>query len=154
AQASFATGSPYPPTQSMMVNNYPPLSFYLVGVVSRLTGDAVIAGRIVALAALLAVALGIETTARQMGCNRLEALFAALLFTAGLMLTTDYAGMNDPQLLGHAVQIGGLVVVLREPRTSRAMVGAAALFTIAFFIKHNLIVLPAAVAIWLLLADR
>ena len=31
-----------------MVNNYPPLSFYLVGALARLTGDAVIAGRILA----------------------------------------------------------------------------------------------------------
>jgi hypothetical protein len=34
------------------------------------------------------------------------------------------------------------------------MVFAAALFVAAFFVKHNLVVLPAAVALWLLLADR
>ncbi|HEY0105187.1 MAG TPA: hypothetical protein VGB91_03825, partial [Rhizomicrobium sp.] len=42
----------------------------------------------------------------------------------------------------------------REPRTPRAMVGAALLFTLAFFIKHNLVVLPAALALWLALLDR
>jgi hypothetical protein len=114
---ALSTGSPYPPPHSLLINNYPPLSFYLVGAISWETGDAIIAGRIVALASLFAVALGIETAARQMGCTRLEALFAALFFTAGLMLTTDYAGMDDPQLLGHAIAMGGLVLVLREPRT-------------------------------------
>ncbi len=82
AQAAAATGSPYPAAQSLMINNYPPLSFYLVGALARLTGDAVIAGRIVALASLFALALGIETAARRMGCDRLEAAFAALFFTA------------------------------------------------------------------------
>ena len=103
---------------------------------------------------LFAVALGIETAARRMGCTRLEALFAALFFTAGLMLTTDYAGMDDPQLLGHAIAMGGLLLVLHEPRTPRLMAAAALAFTLAFFVKHNLVVLPAAAAAWLLLADR
>ncbi|MEJ0028055.1 MAG: glycosyltransferase family 39 protein [Rhizomicrobium sp.] len=154
AQAAMATGSPYPAPQSLLIDNYPPLSFYIVGAVAALTGDAVIAGRIVALAALFAVALGIETAARRMGCSRMEAAFAALFFAAGVMLTSDYAGMDDPQMLGHAVAIGGLVVALREPRTPRAMVVAALLFALAFFVKHNLVVLPLAVAAWLALLDR
>jgi hypothetical protein len=111
-------------------------------------------GRIVALASFLAVVLAIDAAARRMGCSRTEALFAALLFAAQLMLTTDYVGMDDPQLLGHAVAMGGLLVALREPRTPRTMVFAAALFVLAFFVKHNLVVLPAAIGLWLFLADR
>lgn len=154
AHAAMTTGSPYPPPQGLMFNNYPPLSFYLVGALGVLGGDAIIAGRVVALASLLAVASGIAAAARLMGCSRLEAAFAALFFAAGLMLTSDYAGMDDPQLLGHAIAMGGLVLALREPRTPRLMVAAAALFTLAFFVKHNLIVLPAALGLWLLLANR
>ncbi len=70
------------------------------------------------------------------------------------MLTSDYAGMDDPQMLGHAIAIGGLLAVLREPRTPRAMVLAALLFVAAFFVKHNLVVLPLAVTAWLILLDR
>lgn len=154
AQAAITTGSPYPAAQSAMVDNYPPLSFYVVGIVAKIVGDAVIAGRIVALAAFVALAAGIEACARTMGANRTQALFAALFFSAGLMLTSDYVGMDDPQMLGHAIAIGGLWLVLREPRLPRDMVGAAALFTIAFFVKHNLVVLPLAVAMWLALLDR
>ncbi len=153
-QAVRTTGSPYPPADGLLINNYPPLSFYLIAAVSQLTGDAIVAGRIVALAALLAVALGIETAARMMGCSRIEALFAALLFTAGLMLTTDYVGMDDPQMLGHAIAMGGLLLALREPRSPRLMAAAAFALTLAFFVKHNLIVLPLALAAWLFLADR
>ncbi|HEX4302579.1 MAG TPA: glycosyltransferase family 39 protein [Rhizomicrobium sp.] len=153
-QAVLKTGSPYPPPGGLLINNYPPLSFYLVAAISQITGDAIVAGRIVALAALLGVALGIETAARMMGCNRIEALFAALLFTAGLMLTTDYVGMDDPQLLGHALATGGLLLALREPRSPRLMAAAAFALTLAFFVKHNLIILPVALAAWLFLADR
>ena len=153
-QMLSTTGSPYPKPSSLLFNNYPPLSFYLVAAVAKLTGDAIIAGRVVALAALIAVALGIERAAVAMGCTRPQGLFAALMFAAGLMLTSDYAGMDDPQMLGHAIAMGGLLLALREPRTQRLMVGAAFCLTLAFFVKHNLIVLPLALGAWLLLADR
>jgi hypothetical protein len=153
-QAAMTTGSPYPPAHSLMINNYPPLSFYVVGLIAKLVGDAVIAGRVVATVALAAVALSVDLAARRMGCNRIEATFAALFFTAGVMLTSDYSGMDDPQMLGHAVAMAGLIIVLREPQTSRAMVSAALLFAFAFFIKHNLVVLPLAVTAWLSLLDR
>ena len=154
AQAAMTTGSPYPTPSSLMIDNYPPLSFYIVGAVSCLTGDAIVAGRAVALASLIAVALGIGAAASRMGCGRWEAAFAALFFPAVVMLTTDYAGMDDPQMLAHAIAIGGLLLVLGEKQTPRAMVGAALLFAISIFVKHNLVALPAAVAIWLALLDR
>lgn len=154
AQSVLSSGSPYPKPSGLLFNNYPPLSFYLVAAVSKLTGDAVVAGRLVALAAFLAVAFGIERAAAAMGCTRPQTLFTALFFAAGLMLTSDYVGMDDPQLLGHAIATGGLLLVLREPRTPRLMVGAALCLALAFFVKHNLIVLPLALGAWLLLADR
>jgi hypothetical protein len=154
ADAALRIGSPYPAAQSYLINNYPPLSFYLVGALGRLTGDTIVAGRIVALASFLAVTLGIDAAARRMGCSRMEALFAALLFAAQLMLTTDYVGMNDPQLLGHAIAMGGLLIALETPRTPRTMVFAAALCVLAFFVKHNLVVLPTALGFWLFLVDR
>jgi hypothetical protein len=89
-----------------------------------------------------------------MNCAREAATLGAVLFLAAIMLTSDYAGMDDPQMLGHAVAIGALLVIVREPRTPRRMAGAALLFTIALFIKHNLVVLPAAAALWLVLSDR
>lgn len=154
AQSVLSSGSPYPKPSDLLFNNYPPLSFYVVAAVSKLTGDAIVAGRIVALTAFLAVAFGMERAAVAMGCTRPQALFAALLFATGLMLTSDYVGMDDPQLLGHAIAMGGLLLALREPRTPRLMVGAALCLALAFFVKHNLIVLPLALGGWLSLADR
>lgn len=154
AQLAMRTGSPYPPVDSLLVNNYPPLSFYVSGEIARITGDAIIAGRIVSLLALGVLFFGIMRAARLMGCSAPTALFAALLLVACLLLTSDYVGMNDPQLLGHAVAIWGLVVILDSPKSSRSMVLAALIFTVAFFVKHNLILLPVALAIWLTLVER
>jgi len=154
AQRAMLTGSPYPPDGGLMINNYPPLSFFIVGSLAHTLGDAIIVGRIVSLLALGFCALAIADAAREMGCDRTQGTFAALLFVSCVMLTSDYAGMNDPQLLGHAISLFGLVVALRQPRGPRAMVASALLCVLALFVKHNLIFLPLSLAFWLLLADR
>ena len=45
----------YPDAGSFMVNNYPPLSFYLVGLLGHFTGDLIIAGRIISLASFVCI---------------------------------------------------------------------------------------------------
>lgn len=142
-------GPLYPPAGSLMVNNYPPLSFYLVAAVTHLTGDAVLAGRAVAFAAFAATCGGIFLAARFLGAVRQTAMLGALFFAAALLVASDYVGIDDPQMLGHAVQIAALLMILR----GRA-VAAALLFVISLFIKHNLIALPLATALWLLVQDR
>ncbi len=144
-------GSPYPAASSLMTNNYPPLSFYFIGL---LGGDAIITGRVVALISFLFVAATVVLATLRMGCTWMEATFAGLLFMSCLLLTSDYVGMDDPQLLGHAVAMAGFLVMLREPRIPRAMVIAALIFTVAFFIKHNLVLLPVAAGVWLFFLDR
>ena len=50
-------GPLYPGPNSLVFNNYPPLSFYVVGALGRyVIGDLIVAGRIVALVSLLASA--------------------------------------------------------------------------------------------------
>jgi len=56
--AQAMSGTPlYPPADSLLSNNYPPLSFYIVGIAGRVVGDNVIAGRLVAFASFLTVGL-------------------------------------------------------------------------------------------------
>jgi hypothetical protein len=62
--------------------------------------------------------------------------------------------MSDPQLIGHAVQLAAVPVLLKAPRSTGAICGAALLLVLGFFFKHNLIVLPIALAIWLAMEDR
>lgn len=154
AQRAMLTGSPYPPDGNLMINNYPPLSFFIVGSLARVLGDAIVVGRMVSLLALVFCALAIADAAREMGCDRTQGVFAALLFVSCIMLTSDYAGMNDPQLLGHAISLCGLLFALRQPRSPRAMVASALLCVLTLYVKHNLIFVPLSLACWLFLIDR
>lgn len=154
AELAMRTGSPYPPAGGFLVNNYPPLSFYLIGRLARINGDAIVMGRVVSLLSVAVTAFGIERILALMGCSRSQAIFAALLFIACLMLTSDYVGIDDPQLVGHAISLWGAFVLLRAPDNARNSVIAALLFVVAFFVKHNLVWLPLALAAWLTLVNR
>ena len=142
-------GALYPGAHSGMVDNYPPLSFYIVGLVAKLAGDAIVAGRIVSLASLIFVAAAIAVAARELSAAKPAAWFAALWFLAGLLVFTDYVAMDDPQLLGHAIDVAGLLLLLRG-----RMAAAAFAMAVALFVKHNLVALPLATLWWLALTER
>src|SRR5258706_9934134 len=72
--AAISGGAFYPGPHAFMINNYPPLSFYLVGALGVLLGDNIVAGRVVSLAAFLFVAVMIGLSARRMGCGRAACL--------------------------------------------------------------------------------
>jgi hypothetical protein len=154
ASAAISGQQFYPPAQSFLVNNYPPLSFYLVGGLGHFLGDMIVAGRVLSFAGFAGVALGIFVVLRIMACKPVEALFAVSVFMACLLLNSDYVGMDDPQLLGHAVAMAGLIVLLQDHRRLPGLIVAALLFTLAFFIKHNLVILPLAITVWLAVYDR
>lgn len=152
--AAMAGGPLYPDPRSFLFDNYPPLSFYIVGALGALVGDNIVAGRMVSLLATLGAAAGIFTTLRRMQAGLAEASFAALLFVGGLLVFTDYVGMDDPQLLAHALALAGLAILVKRPHAPRSLAGAALLMTLAGFVKHNLIALPIAAAAWLAIQDR
>ncbi|HEX4159808.1 MAG TPA: glycosyltransferase family 39 protein [Rhizomicrobium sp.] len=154
AAAAMSGYGLYPATGSFMINNYPPLSFYLVGLLGLLTGDQIVAGRIVALASFVCICGFAVLSVRRLGAGQQGALFSAVLLAATLFLTSDYVGMDDPQLLGHAFQLAALLLVLREPRTALRVFAASVLFVAGGFVKHNLFVLPLATGLWLALFDR
>jgi hypothetical protein len=155
AAAAIAGQTLYPDTSSFMTNNYPPLSFYTTGLLGKTVGDNIVAGRILSLTSFLLVSGGIAILARKWSCRRSEALFTALFFAASLLLFSDYVGMNDPQLLGHALQISGLVLLVVPRRESHLNdIAVAALFVAGWFVKHNLVALPLASIIWLSTRDQ
>jgi 6-pyruvoyl-tetrahydropterin synthase related domain len=145
----------YPQDQTLHSNNYPPLSFYLVGGLGALIGDNVVAGRLVSLTALIAVAAEIALAVRLLGGTWWVAAFAGLLFVPGAMgLDHRTVGGNEPHLLAHAVMLAGLLVLLKSPGSARHVAGAALLMVAGGLIRHNLLGLPLAVTLWLLLRDR
>lgn len=124
-------------------NNYPPLSFFLVGALGSLLGDPVLAGRLVSLAALGGIALACGRIVRVAGGEKWERLLAiatgALLFAC---FATDYLGMDDPQLLGQAFATWALAVHLGGAQSIRRTLLTALLVTVSVMTKHNLILVP------------
>src|SRR5262249_20668140 len=53
ADAAMGAAPLYPPTDTLIVNNYPPLSFYAVGALGKVFGDALYVGRIMSLLAVV-----------------------------------------------------------------------------------------------------
>lgn len=145
----------YPKADAFTPNNYPPLSFYLVAVVSLVLGDPVIAGRLMALIGLLGVAFWISRILLLFDAHRFVALCTSLLFLAFIgAYHPNYVGMNDPQWFAHAVMMAGLTLVIRRSDHAGSIVGAAALMVVAGFVKHSLVSLPAAVTIWMITVGR
>ena len=154
AAATTAPATLYPAKASLLTNNYPPLSFFLVGGLARLTGDAIIAGRIVAFLSTLGTGVCFALAARAAGCAWRHSLFAALLFWAAPWVIVRFSALNDPQMLGNFLDAVGLVVILSSPRETLHLALAALFLTAAEFVKPLFVTLPLALLIWLFVYDR
>src|SRR5690348_3868424 len=154
-QSAAWTGAPlYPGPHDFMINNYPPLSFFAVGALGAALSDNIFAGRIVSLAAFAVAFSLVAACAWRMGARPLAAAFGACFFAATVLAFSDYVGMNDPQLLAHAMQLFALSIVLREPRSAFSISSAAVVFSVSLFVKHNLIALPLSILLWLGIYER
>ena len=155
ASAMQAPRTLYPGPQSLLTNNYPPLSFFIVGAASKLTGlDAIIAGRLVAFVSTLGIGLCLGFAARQMGCSAAKAAVAALLFWAAPWVIVKFSAMDDPQMLGNLLDAVALVLILRAPRTILSIALAALFLTLAEFVKPLYVTLPLALLAWLFVYER
>lgn len=151
----------YPAEGSFTENNYPPLSFYVEALVTLAVGDAIFATRLTAFACQLITGLNVGLVAWSLTGRRDHGLLVGLFFLAFTAVAfSDYTAMADPQWLGHAFQTTGLAILLRGLRRGSERVAtidavACAAFLVAGgFVKHNLIGLPAACGLWLLVYDR
>lgn len=156
--ARALAGQPlYTDAASPISNNYPPLSFYLVGWFGRLIGDPVIGGRLLCLAGLLTVAAIIQRIVTRIGAS-VWGWFAAGVFLLYIaVIAPRYIAANDPQWLAEAVMMAALPLLIgRGQAMARpaAIVGAALLMLTAGLIKHNQVALPIAVTLWLAVYDR
>ncbi|WP_428375137.1 hypothetical protein [Lichenicoccus sp.] len=165
--AGFATravrpdaGPLYPGPGSLVFDNYPPLGFLIVGAAGRFVlGDMIVAGRVLALLALLASAALLGLCVRQLGGSVRAAWAAALLLPLFIgIYFSGYVAMDDPQWLAHAFMLAGLAMLLRHHALRRLrqrtipspqIVLAAALMVAGGFVKHNLVALPLATTLWL-----
>jgi len=145
----------YPSIDSFIQNNYPPVSFYVVGAVSWLTGDTLIAGRLVALGSLLVVCAAMGVIVLRLTRSTILAGLAGLIIFAVIAGNYQiYVAYDDPQMLGHAFMALGALCLTADKLTRRRIMAASALMLLGGFTKHMLVALPAAASLWLLLRGR
>ena len=150
ADAAMGRTPLYPSHDQLITNNYPPLSFYIVGAFGRLIGDPVLAGRLLSLAAVVATAMGAAVAIKCLGGSTTAAGIGAAYFVATMCrFFTSYVGMNDPHLLGQAVMTLGFVAFLRAMARDCGYSTPILLMVAAGFIKHNIIVTPLTALVWL-----
>jgi hypothetical protein len=140
----------YPPNDGLVANNYPPLSYYVIGWLGLLFGDPLYVGRAISLIATLGVGAAAAAVARQFGGSRAASLIAGFWFVATMARFFEfYVGMNEPQIFGLAVMAAGFAWFWKRRAQGRAVEPAVLLMVLAGFIKHNFITLPMVALIWL-----
>ncbi len=156
ADTAARGGVLYPPPDGLVANNYPPLSFLLLGWLGRLLGvDPLYLGRTLSLIAT--IALGIEAAAivRLFGGKGMSAAIAGLWLVATLARFFDFfVGMNEPQLLALALMTAGFVWFLARMQAGRAVEPAVLAMVAAGFFKHSIVVMPVVALLWLAGHDR
>lgn len=152
-QDAAAAGLPmYPPQDSFVGNNYPPLSFYAIGFIGRvLRSDNLFVGRAISVIALAAIATEIFFAVNILAGGRAGGAIGGAWYLAIMARnSTTYVGTNDPQLAGLALMGAGLVWFLSRFRDKRSPDPALILMVLAGFWKHNIIAIPIASILWLL----
>jgi hypothetical protein len=136
--------------------NYPPLSFLILGQVSLLLDDIVLAGRLLSLASLVVVAALIAGIVGRYSRARGPALFGALVWLGLITQVGEgYLGAYYPEMLAHVFIAGAAFLYVRrwqEQLTPQRTWLLALICSTGLFIKHSLIAVP--VALFLVLAFR
>lgn len=138
-------------------NNYPPLSFPLIGGLGRLSGDLLLTGRIVALFSSALVGAAIYRIVANVTAQRPAGVLAALFWLWMMLgMAPERLVMYDPQMLGHAFALAalGLFSEWRGRLTARRVRLLALFCCVALFIKHLLVGAPLAIAAALFFGDR
>jgi hypothetical protein len=154
-QDAAAAGLPiYPAADSLVGNNYPPLSFYAIGLIGKvLAADNLYVGRVVSFVALASIAIEIFLCVRILVGGRAGAAIGALWYLAIMARnSTIYIGTNDPQLGGEAIMGAALVWFLHCCRAGRSPTPALLLMVVGGFWKHNIIAIPVTAVSWLFIS--
>jgi hypothetical protein len=133
-------------------SRYMPLPIVLHAALARVTGEYLVAGKLLGFVVTLLLVVLIFLLLRGMNCPPPVAIALSATVVgshAGLLAGTTIGGDPLPVLL----QIAAVALVARSTRTS-ALVWAAALAACAVLSKSSALWAPAAIAIWLAAVDR
>jgi hypothetical protein len=154
ADAAMGAAPLYPSTDTLIVNNYPPLSFYVVGGLAQVFGDALYVGRVLSLIAVVALGGLIAVVIRQLGAGGAGTAVGGLWFVAVMARSfARFVGMDDPQLVGHALMMGALVWFMAREARGKSVVPPILAMAAAGFYKHNIVAVPLTALIWLAVKD-
>jgi hypothetical protein len=154
ADAAMGAVPLYPPTDTLIVNNYPPLSFYVVGGLAQIFGDALYVGRVLSLLAVAGLGGLIAAAIRQLGGGGAGAAVGGLWFMAVMARSfARFVGMNDPQLVGHVLMMAALVWFMAREAHGKSAVPPVFAMVVAGFYKHNIVAVPLAALLWLCVKD-
>jgi hypothetical protein len=144
----------YPDPQDLVVNNYPPLSFVMIKLMSG-HQDIIFVGRIVSLLSIFCITAGCVNLTKLLGSNYRGALWSGALCLAEFCIVMSrYAGMNDPNFFALAVMLIGLNLFFKASLQDRIPWLGCIVMVLSLFIKHNIVALPLAAFVWLRLARR
>jgi hypothetical protein len=130
------------------VNNYPIGSFLIVAAVNSLVGNLLLAGRIVAAAAFVAIGGLAAMATRGFGGDWIDALFGGALAAGFCYLAAPaWIAVDDPQSLGEAIMLSALVGYLYGPERRLALLRTALLVMLGGFVKHNVVAIPLAITV-------
>jgi hypothetical protein len=154
ADAAMGAAPLYPPTDTLIVNNYPPLSFYVVGGLAQVFGDALYVGRALSLMAVVALGGLIAAMIRQFGAGSAGAAVGGLWFVAVMARSfARFVGMDDPQLVGHVLMMGALVWLMAREARGKSVAPPILAMAAAGFYKHNIVAVPLTALVWLAIKD-
>jgi hypothetical protein len=154
ADAAMGAVPLYPPADALILNNYPPLSFYVVGGLAQLFGDALYVGRVLSLLAVIGLGALIAAVIGRLGGGRAGAAVGGLWFVAVMARSvTYYVGVNDPQLVSHVLMMGALVWFLDREMCGRSVVPPVIAMAAAGFYKHNIVAVPLTALVWITIKD-
>lgn len=153
-QSAAVSGILYPSSDALVVNNYPPLSFYLIGWFGRWLGDALYVGRALSAISIVGLSIAIGFAARRLGAGTIGAVVGSIWFLALMPSSfSRFTAMNDPQLFAQLIMALALMWFLRRDERGLSAVPPILLMVVAGFIKHNIVVIPATVLLWLVIRD-
>ena len=153
--ARVAAGEPLYTGDPARLVNYPFLGFYLIAWLKPIFGDVLMIGRGLNLFAFAMTAILTGWIIRRFDGNAVEVLFgAACVIGFQAIQAKAWIAADEPQMLAEALMLAGLLgYVSGQPRLWRLAL-CAGLFAAAGFIKHNLVAIPLAVSLDLLVKDR
>ena len=141
-------------SNELIVNNYPPLFFILVGSIARHGLDIIYTGRVVSWFAFLSCGCVIGLIIFRLHRDWIAGTAGAFVFWGAMSVQFPLQiGTNEPQMCSHLMALLGVFVGIAG-RSGWASAGAAALMVVGIFFKHNCIAIPVAFGLWLVVMDR